>query len=366
MTKIAVIGGGIFGLEAANQLVKAGFDVTLFERNSQILSEASGNSVMRVHIGAHYPRDLETAVQSRIGYSNFVEKYYDCLDFSFKNYYALAKYESKISKRYFKSFIQTAKLDLEEESNQELKNLGFDINKVQGVWSCKEGVFDVPKLRNYFHNQFDNLGVLKLNSEITSANRDKNFWILEDILKNKYKFDYVVRTTYGLDRIKSRDCQLQNRVFEFHKTLVLEIRIALPIFGITVLDGDFITVLPRANSNTLLVYAPNPSVLQKFIGKNYPYQWDDLKFFDFELHKQSLVKRFRFWFPGIESIAVKNHLHSIRSIMPNVISTDKRTSQVREISPRFLDVWSGKMDHSISIGEQIVEKIITTRKNRVF
>jgi len=67
MKTVAVIGAGIFGLETAIQLQQQGYRVTIFERRAGILQEGTGNSVLRLHLGLHYPRDLETAIQSRRG-----------------------------------------------------------------------------------------------------------------------------------------------------------------------------------------------------------------------------------------------------------------------------------------------------------
>ena len=71
MKKIGVIGGGIFGSEIALELAKNGFSVTLIEKNSNLLMGATSKSVLRLHLGLHYPRDLETAIQSKRGYLNF-------------------------------------------------------------------------------------------------------------------------------------------------------------------------------------------------------------------------------------------------------------------------------------------------------
>jgi len=73
--KIAIIGAGIFGTISAAFLAQSGHSVHLYESKSQILSGASGNNSNRLHLGFHYPRDLETALQSRQGYEDF-RKYF--------------------------------------------------------------------------------------------------------------------------------------------------------------------------------------------------------------------------------------------------------------------------------------------------
>jgi glycine/D-amino acid oxidase-like deaminating enzyme len=87
--KIAVIGGGVFGSVASYFLANKGHDVTLFEKNSQILTGASSNNQNRLHLGFHYPRDIETAIQSVQGYKEFKEHFSDACEFSFPCYYGL-------------------------------------------------------------------------------------------------------------------------------------------------------------------------------------------------------------------------------------------------------------------------------------
>jgi glycerol-3-phosphate dehydrogenase len=65
--KIAVIGAGIFGTEISLKLSREGHDVHLYEKEYEILKGATAGSQNRLHMGLHYPRDLKTAIQSRVG-----------------------------------------------------------------------------------------------------------------------------------------------------------------------------------------------------------------------------------------------------------------------------------------------------------
>ncbi|MFN3453891.1 MAG: FAD-dependent oxidoreductase, partial [Pseudobdellovibrio sp.] len=60
-TKVAIIGGGIFGATAAYILAKEGFKVTLFEKESELFGGASLFNHNRHHFGFHYPRIVQTA-----------------------------------------------------------------------------------------------------------------------------------------------------------------------------------------------------------------------------------------------------------------------------------------------------------------
>jgi len=357
MKKIAVIGAGVFGLETASQLAAAGNEVSIFEQKSEILSEATANSIMRLHLGLHYPRDLETAIQSQKGYQQFLKKYPKCINLNFNNYYALSGDQSKISETDFLDFVAKSGISTESIPIENLSSIGLNTNKITNAWVCKEGVIDILKLRHYYSSQPKLMKKLYLNTEIIRAEKMINFWQLTDNRNNLYNFDFIVRATYGLDRISSSNTSIQNRNFEYHRTLILELELNKPIFGLTVIDGDFITVLPKGFGKTFLLYAPKPSVLERFIGGEYPKQWDQNGYFNYHSAQKKLIERLNDWFPEITEVIVLNNFSTIRSIQPNVSKTDQRVSRLESKADGFIDIWSGKIDHCIEIGAQVVDLI---------
>ena len=66
-----IIGGGIFGCLSAIELSKLGREVILIERMNNIMEGASSNNTNRLHLGYHYPRDLNTALQCKRGCVSF-------------------------------------------------------------------------------------------------------------------------------------------------------------------------------------------------------------------------------------------------------------------------------------------------------
>ncbi|MFC3909069.1 FAD-dependent oxidoreductase [Legionella dresdenensis] len=75
--KIAIIGGGWYGCHLALSLAKQGYEVTIFEKNSDIFSELSGNFGVRLHVGPHYPRSEETRKSCLHGQKEFEKTYPD-------------------------------------------------------------------------------------------------------------------------------------------------------------------------------------------------------------------------------------------------------------------------------------------------
>ena len=75
MSKVAVIGAGAFGVTIAIELANKGHSILLFEKDGEILMGATAKSQNRLHLGLHYPRDLETAIQSKLGFIKFSKRY---------------------------------------------------------------------------------------------------------------------------------------------------------------------------------------------------------------------------------------------------------------------------------------------------
>lgn len=353
MQNIAVVGGGVFGTEIAIQMAKNGHRVELFEKKTDILLEATANSQNRLHLGLHYPRDLETAVQSVRGYANFVARFPASVRNNFANYYGLASQDSKVSVNEYEQFAKLAGISINEVSS--VPELDVSSSKLEKVWACTEGVIDINTLRNLMREELIQYGVrIHLSTEITECEITNSVWNLCSAQEEFRGFDSVIRTTYGLDRIFSNTDSVTDREYEYHHTLVLEVKSKNPTVGFTVIDGDFITLLPNGFSDDFLLYAPAISVRSKFQGSHYPIEWNSSSFSEFNGMEEALILRAKEWFPSFQILGKPKRNITVRSIQPNVSATDKRTSQVKMTAESFYDVWSGKIDHCVDVAQEIV------------
>ena len=107
---VCVIGGGIFGLTIALHLSKYCKSIKVFESNSNILNGATKFNHNRHHFGFHYPRSIDTARQCLDAIKDFNRYYKDTIDYSFQNYYAISKRNSKIDYGYFEKFCNKIRL----------------------------------------------------------------------------------------------------------------------------------------------------------------------------------------------------------------------------------------------------------------
>ena len=165
--KIAVIGAGIFGCLAAVEASKAGHQVTLYERGHDILSGATPKSQNRLHLGLHYPRDLETARQSVDGFKTFTSAFSDAINTQFPNYYAIAQEGSKVSVEEFENFAMAAGITIKQFEGGFMLANGVWVRNVSRIWECHEGVIDMDILREILKSHIESSQIeLKLDSEV--------------------------------------------------------------------------------------------------------------------------------------------------------------------------------------------------------
>lgn len=351
--RVGVVGAGIFGCMAAVELALHGHDVALFEKNSEILNGATPNSQNRLHLGLHYPRDLDTAKQSIEGFDSFRTVFADALNLDFPNYYALAKNHSKVSVEEFKEFSKAAGIQIREISSNESLPNGIKIKNVESIWECDEGVIDMTVLRDILANQINTSRVeLHLNAEVSTLEQNSDTWVLSTN-STRREFDFIVKCTYSSDTINILSEDFKPRKRMFHKTLIQVLDSEVNNFGITIIDGDFLTILPKGLGLRLLAYGPSVSTRKAVEGYYLPENWSEASEMEINAFRNQIQKRIDDWIDGWDYTLTHDYLEAIRTIEVGVESTDRRTSLIVESGPRMLDIWSGKIDHAVEISKKI-------------
>jgi glycine/D-amino acid oxidase-like deaminating enzyme len=361
--KIAVIGAGIFGTEIALKLSHDGHDVHLFEREDEILYGATAGSQNRLHMGLHYPRDLQTAIQSREGYFKFKERFSEVVREDFPSYYAISSKNSKVNSKEFENFATRAGIQLKRIEKSEI-DVPVNYELIDQIYVTQEGVIDINELRkNLCRDLCHSNVVLHLGTKITCVSKYEKDQFLIESDNHSDTFEIVIRATYAVDEIKVRS---NFRSFEYQQTLVLSIKADMNPAGFTVMDGDFLTLLPHGFSNNFLIYGPSLSTLSKHIGKMPPHEWveEGLPESKISVARQLLIERTRLYFPELGDLEILGELTAIRSIDPNVKLTDRRISRVSETESGFFEVWSGKIDHCIDVSEEISNLIANLRHSK--
>jgi hypothetical protein len=358
--KIAVIGAGVFGAEISLKLASEGHDVHLFEKELQILKGATAGSQNRLHMGLHYPRDLRTATQSRNGYFKFKDRFSEAIREDFPSYYAISSVDSKVNSKEFEDFARSAGIQMQRVEMSKM-NLPINDKLVDQIYLTQEGVIDLNELRKILHRELDKSNVMMhLNSKVMCVIKGEKGQFLLESNRNSDTFEIVIRATYGVDDIKV-ETNLRN--FEYQQTLVLSIKAALEPAGYTVMDGDFLTLLPHGFTSNFLIYGPSLSTLSRHTGSKPPSEWGrgDLPESTIAYVREQLIARTQQYFPELTDIEVVEELRAIRSIDPMVKSTDQRISRVSETENGFFEIWSGKIDHCVAVSEEISDLVDSYR-----
>ena len=351
--KIAVIGAGIFGCLTALETSNAGHEVVLLEKNHDILSGATPKSQNRLHLGLHYPRDLATARQSIDGFRTFSSVFNDAINRQFPNYYAIAKESSKVSIEEFENFVRAAGITIKEFDNEFKLENEVKVKNVSRIWECHEGVIDMDTLREMLRSQIESSQVeLRIDSEVKRLEKDRSQWRLltED---EESTYDFVIKCTYSSDSItvESQDFRLRSRLY--HKTLIQVIESGVNNFGITIVDGDFLTILPQGFTNRLLAYGPSVSTRRAIKATSMPENWSDESQGEINQFRLQIRERIDSWLENWEYELSEDYLETTRTIEVGVEATDRRTSHVLIPDERFMEIWSGKIDHAIDISRKI-------------
>ena len=363
--KIAVIGAGIFGSDIAIKLATNGFNVTLFEKGSQILSGATSNSQNRLHLGLHYPRDLETAKQSVLGFEKFKNHYSETVNSHFENFYAIPKEGSKVTIEEFELFANTAGIEIQKISHSEVSKFNIKLKNISQIWKCNEAVIDMEILKSTLEQNLKSQGIrLILGTNISELEFLDPFWkVSSRECDFEEVFDVVIRCTYSNDQIEIKGVEYALKEVEFHHTLIQISESHSELFGLTIVDGDFLTVLPKGFSNQSLIYSPSISTVRKHIGFNRPKDWRPFSESEKRDFTSKIDFRLRTWLEEHEFSHTDQVLETIRTIEPNMEITDKRTSHLRNPHVNFYEVWSGKIDHCVEISELLYIKISSSFKN---
>ena len=112
--RVAIVGGGFFGVLAALRLSQAGFDVTIFEKQTGLMLGASYINQNRLHMGYHYPRSDETARDSCLHQVEFQALFPESVVGDFEHYYCVAREGSYVSGKEFTDFCDRLRLPYED------------------------------------------------------------------------------------------------------------------------------------------------------------------------------------------------------------------------------------------------------------
>lgn len=193
---VAIVGAGWYGSHVACVLSKLGYQVTLFEKNTDIFSGTSGTFGVRLHLGPHYPRSSATRKGCHTGFVEFCKKYPQLINWHEYSIYGLGTLDannepSKIGLDQFKTVCKESNTYREID----LKKSGYQ-NLLFAVTVEEPSIVVGERLRKIFKSLLKKAGVKVIcGITITSLESSTDNIRINTDLEASYTFDYVINAT---------------------------------------------------------------------------------------------------------------------------------------------------------------------------
>ena len=250
--RIAIIGGGIFGVTAALVLSRH-CDIALFERAPALFRGATFANHGRQHFGFHYPRSPETARQCLASHAEFRSLYGDAEVMDFPNYYCVASQNSKVTCQQYLEFCDKVGLKYAHE----LPPQGaIDPENVALSLRAQEGVLDYATMEKIALSNLERQPSINvhLNQEVVSGRivekGTKELAFYSEDKTRRECFDFVINATYASYNTFCDWFGFETKLFQYN---LQELNIvALPPgirLGVTVMDGVFPSIIPMGRTN---------------------------------------------------------------------------------------------------------------------
>ena len=350
MLKALVIGGGIHGVASALLLSKKGLGVTLLEKKEDLLCGVSGATHGRAHIGYHYPRSIETALECQQGLRYFQEYYPKALVYPSTGLYAIAKEESKTTVGGFKEFCRAMGLPILRPAYCAMEDGLLCMERLSACFTCFETVYDVQWMRARLWRELAEQDVrVETESEVAVVHKDDRFTLITKELQ-RHEADIVVNATYTET----------NRILKFFGQPLIPYRLqtteVVMVLGpdqfrdlpsMTILDGPFCSILPQPREQGIyLAYHVIHSVVNEECGVFYTppspkvSNWPEIQ------------EGLAVFFPFAEDLTKVRSLWGSRPI-PQDVEGDSRQTRVMSHSRGLYSILEGKFISAFTAAEKV-------------
>ena len=357
---VAIIGCGIFGALAAIEIAKKGNEVTIFESLDKILFGASLNNQNRLHLGYHYPRSDETAQQCLKTFHKFKSEFKYSINDHFENAYFISTKGSLTSAEKYLDFCNRNNLDYKLI---DLKNFNPRVNNVSLGIITKEVVYDCNILRDLIIKKLEDhkIKIFK-NCKIDRVSLNNKKYELFSSEKTFKDYDILINASYAdINRLTE---QLGHNISEqqYEYTILPIIKCKNIKKGITIMDGQFMTILPYGKTNNYLLYHVKHSVFESKTQQKMPSEWKTDQKTVISLKNQKAISRRMInacieFLPNLNEAKFTSSLQGPRMVLKNHDHDDKRTSSLIKYESNYFTVYSGKIDHAIEVSQKITSLI---------
>jgi hypothetical protein len=346
--RIAIVGGGIYGVFLALELQKSlPVHIDLYEKNNELMMEATTNNQHRLHLGFHYARSKETIIQSAQNYNYFLNHFKESILIPNNNHYLIHESSLVHKEQYLKAFSELS-IDYQKSSMKDLPL--FNSKQYTECIKVKEGVIFTNILRNRLLQELKESKInIYLNTLIEHI-EDNTLYIKNQLSNEKY--DIVINSTYY-----NASMGLKNPIQMKYELccLLLVQNINLKDLGITIVDGNYVSLYPANNGlHTLSSVIETPFIKAETTGEAY----DILKEKE-ELYISSDVKykilEDASKYLNINSADVVGKYLTLKAKIKNDINDTREAFIIEEQD--FYSIVCGKISVVHSIANNLIEKI---------
>lgn len=333
MSRIRVLGGGIYGCHIATTLIAQGHVVEVHEIADRLFAGASGANPARLHLGFHYPRSLSTRALSQANYKRFMKVYGAYTRGIAVNLYAVAEDESLVDFEQYRAALRG-----EVEYVTVANPAEFGLAHVEGAVLTAERHVLIDRLAQYFAQALRDRTYFGCSHEMARAGDDD--------------WDYTVDCTFSaLDRAG---------IHRYEPCVTF-------LYGgswdkaVTVMDGPLPSMYPH--------YAQDSSggaVVSLTSAKYTPLAkvktWEeaqavltDLTEGDLKRQRTALEEQISYYYPEFRDQYQYGEARLAVRAMP-ISASDARLPGV-EMHGRRITVRAGKIDAIFDAGDRVMELV---------
>lgn len=344
--KIAVVGAGIFGITTSLKLSERGYAVTLYEKNDDILQQASGINQYRLHAGYHYPRCISTAHECRNSRDLMLREFSEAVIQHPEQYYCISKTDSLITAEQYLNFLDDLFLPYHESIPDMIRpesvQLGVLVNETR---------WDPYK---FYHLCWDKLRA----SDVKIA------------LKRKFgksdnkRYDWVITATYKDSNELVEPEAHQDYKFELCEKPVMKLPSMYRGRGVVILDGPFMCIDPLGDTefHTMghvvhAIHATNRGKQADDYEELQPYLNRGLIQDPRHTHIKKMIESASIYFNDIEKAEHLGSMFTHRVVLPDIDDKDSRPTIVRKIGNNIISIFSGKIPTCVKTAENVCDMV---------
>lgn len=352
--RVAVIGGGVFGTNCALEISKFA-NVELFEKNNELLREASFFNQWRHHSGFHYPISYETVKEIEETKHQFEELYMDAIRTDIPSFYCISAEGKEIPAERYLASCDLHKLNYKVVATPEILAHGTTTLSVLS----DEGLYDVTRLRQIIKSKIEGCESinLRVNSNVYKGQLEKDgtktlFYDQDGALESG-NFDYVINCSYANWHKFSPFFGFPTYNIRLEDVELIEIELNIPPQSITLIDAPFMSLTSTGEKNRFFLSHRDHSVLSR--------KFENEKSFNFELNnetnKDNILNDAKRYMPILESARYIKSWRTIKAISAFESEFWARPTVLKNHGFGYWSVLGGKVLTSVANAREVAREI---------